>query len=227
MRTGSRGLALIRQFEGLRLHAYRDAVGVLTIGYGLTNAAGVIRVTPGMTITKTQAEHYLIQALGKYEVAVASALQRDPSQNQFDAMVSLCFNIGAGKFAGSRLVKLFNAGDDGRAADAFLAWRKAGGRVLPGLSRRRAAERRLFLSQTSRGKWAVAGTSGAIGGGLAAKFGEAAVDSLGYSFGNLMSFELLGIIAVVTGVVAVAALAFLGDERRERLWNRLFGGWLS
>ena len=97
-----------------------------------------------MKITAAQAEQYLVQSLAKYEAAVSRALTRTPTDNQFAALVSLCYNIGPGNFAGSTLVKRFNAGDMQGAANAFLSWNKAAGKVLPGLVRRREAERKLF-----------------------------------------------------------------------------------
>lgn len=152
MKTGRAGIDLIKVFEGLRLKAYPDpATGGApwTIGYGLTSAAGIVPVVPGMTITAAQAEEYLVRALVKYEAAVSKALKRTPTQNEFDAMVSLCYNIGPGAFAGSSVVRYFNAGDEAMAASSFLLWTKAGGKVLPGLKRRREAERKLFRTQGS------------------------------------------------------------------------------
>lgn len=146
MKTSKAGLDLIRRWEGCRLTAYRDSVGVLTIGYGITSAAGIIRVTEGLTITQKQADDYLVAALAKYEAAVAKAITRPMTQAQFDAFVSLCYNIGPGAFASSTVVKRFNTGDIAGAADAILMWNKAGGKVLKGLENRRADERRHFLS---------------------------------------------------------------------------------
>jgi len=146
MKTSKAGLDLIKKWEGCRLTAYRDSVGVLTIGYGLTSAAGIIRVTEGLAITQKQADDYLVAALAKYEDAVNKAITRTMTQAQFDAFVSLCYNIGPGAFAGSTAVKRFNAGDIAGAADAILMWNKAGGKVLKGLENRRADERALFLT---------------------------------------------------------------------------------
>lgn len=149
MKISRDGLALIKRWEGCRLTAYQDSVGVWTIGYGITTAAGLGTVKRGMTITQQQADDWLVAALVKYEAAVSKALTRSPSQSQFDAFVSLCYNIGEGAFSRSTAVKLFNAGDVLGAADAFLLWRKAGGKVLQGLVNRRADERALFLAAKS------------------------------------------------------------------------------
>lgn len=146
MKTSKAGLDLIRRWEGCRLTAYQDSVGVWTIGFGLTSAAGIIPVVKGLTITQQQADDYLAAALGKYEAAVSKAITQPMTQPQFDAFVSLCYNIGPGAFASSTAVRKFNAGDIAGAADAILMWDRAGGKVLKGLENRRADERRHFLS---------------------------------------------------------------------------------
>ena len=149
MKTSRDGIALIKRWEGCRLTAYQDSAGVWTIGYGTTTAAGLGTIKAGMTISQQQADDWLVAALVKYEAAVSRALTRAPSQNQFDAFVSLCYNIGESAFSRSTAVKLFNAGDIPGAANAILLWRKAGGKVLPGLENRRADERALFLAAKS------------------------------------------------------------------------------
>ena len=149
MKTNEAGIDLIKKFEGCRLKAYPDpATGgePWTIGYGLTTAAGIIKVAKGLVITQEQADAYLVQSLAKYEEAVSKALTKAPSPNQFGAMVSLCFNIGPGNFAKSSVVRKFNAGDTAGAANAFLLWDKANGKKMAGLTRRRNAEKALFLS---------------------------------------------------------------------------------
>lgn len=150
MRTNAAGIDLIKQFEGCRLKAYPDpATGgePYTIGWGLTSAAGIIKVTPGLRITQEQADAYLVQSLAKYEQAVSKALKRTPTPNEHGAMVSLCFNIGPGAFAKSSVVRKFNAGDTAGAANSFLLWNKAAGKVMAGLTRRREAEKKLFLTK--------------------------------------------------------------------------------
>lgn len=148
MKTSQAGLDLIKRFEGLRLKAYPDpATGgePWTIGYGTTSSAGVGKISRGMVITQVQAESMLARSLAAYEQAVLRALKVAPSQHQFDALVSLAYNIGIGAMTKSSVVRHLNAGDVNRAAAAFLLWNKAGGRVMAGLTRRRAAERDLFL----------------------------------------------------------------------------------
>jgi lysozyme len=145
VRTSDSGLSILKQFEGLRLNAYKDSVGVWTIGYGHTSMAGEPFVMAGLKITNQEAENILRRDVVKYERAVESKLTRVPNQNQFDAMVSLCYNVGGGNFAKSSVLRFFNAGQDAKAANAFLAWNKAGGRVFAGLTRRRGAEMELYM----------------------------------------------------------------------------------
>lgn len=135
------GICLIKQFEGCRLEAYRCAAGVPTIGYGHT--AGV---TMGMKITQAQAEAYLREDVRAFETAVNNVLGCGVTQNQFDALVSFAYNLGAGALRNSTLLKRLNAGDVKGAADEFPKWNKAAGKVLEGLTRRRMMERQLFLS---------------------------------------------------------------------------------
>jgi lysozyme len=138
---------LVKLFEGLRLKAYKDAVGVLTIGYGTTAAAGV-GIVPhlGMTITEAEAETYLTRALEKFAAKISPKITAPINENEFGAFLSLAYNIGPGAFAKSSALRKFNAGDKAGAANAILLWNKAGGKVLSGLVRRREAERDLFLS---------------------------------------------------------------------------------
>lgn len=144
MKVNKAGLELIKSFEGKKLTAYKDIVGVWTIGYGHTSAAGKPEVVAGLTITDHQAEEILTRDLGKYEEAVEKAITVKMTENQFSAMVSLCYNIGPGAFAKSSVVKHMNAGDAKKAASSFLLWNKAGGKVVAGLTRRREAEKKLF-----------------------------------------------------------------------------------
>lgn len=134
-------MTLIKSYEGVSLKAYKDIVGVLTIGYGDTS-----NVSPGMIITMDEADERLNKRLRiDFEPDVCEALSREPSQHEFDSMVSIAYNIGSSAFANSTLVKKFNAGDIDGAADEFLRWNKAGGKSVKGLRRRRASERALFL----------------------------------------------------------------------------------
>jgi lysozyme len=140
-------LDLICEFEGFRATTYFDSAGVATIGYGTTAAAGVgIEPYPGLTITKAAATHYLMAAIEKFEGQIRPHVKVPVTENEWGALVSLAYNIGPGAFIKSTLLRKLNAGDRAGAAAQFLVWNKAGGRVLRGLERRRAAERALFLS---------------------------------------------------------------------------------
>lgn len=141
MNISSRGVDLIKSFEGLRLTAYLDAVNVLTIGYGHTGHD----VEFGQTITEDEAEALLRKDIGRFEAAV-NRLASKTSQGQFDAMVSFAFNLGEKALERSTLLKMHNAGQYQAAADQFLRWNRAGGKILRGLTRRRAQERGLYLS---------------------------------------------------------------------------------
>lgn len=159
METGETGLALVRAFEGLRLVGYLDAVRIPTIGWGHTEMAGgniyykdgtvTPRVIVGGRISEEEAKRLKAADMSLFARGVAKALTRPARQYQFDAMVSLAFNIGVVAFAKSSVCRKFNAGDMIGAANAFLLWNKAGGRVLKGLTRRREAERALFLEDVA------------------------------------------------------------------------------
>jgi len=138
----AKGLKLLKSFEGLRLDAYIDAVGVLTIGYGTTTG-----VTPGMRITEAQAEDFLKRDLAKFEDAVRNLVKVPLNPDQFAALVSFAYNVGEGALAGSTLLQLLNQNDFQGAADQFLRWNRGNQGELPGLTRRRKAERALFLGE--------------------------------------------------------------------------------
>lgn len=146
MHTSDKGIALIKEFEGCRLVAYQDSVGVWTIGYGWTQPVDGNPIRAGMTIKQETAERLLKTGLVSYESDVMKMLKVGVSQCQFDALVSFCYNLGAKSLSSSTLMRKLNTGDVSGAADEFLRWNKAGGKVLAGLTRRREAERSLFLS---------------------------------------------------------------------------------
>lgn len=134
------GLVLTEQFEGLRLSAYQDQVGVWTIGYGHTGND----VTPDLTITQAQAEQLLQQDVASACSCVNNNVAVQLSQDEFNALVDFVFNLGAGAFEGSTLLRDLNAGNFSGAATQFDAWDHAGGAVVAGLLRRRQAETALF-----------------------------------------------------------------------------------
>lgn len=139
---------LVKRFEGLELHAYRDPVGVVTIGYGYTNRAGFgPGVKMGDVWTEKQAEDMLRQALDLFAKRIIGGFTRRPEPHEFGAFLSLAYNIGVAGFLKSTALKRWNAGDVDGAAEALQWWNKAGGKVLNGLTRRRAAEAEMLLSK--------------------------------------------------------------------------------
>ena len=135
------GVALIKEFEGCKLKAYKCPAGVWTIGYGHTGP----EVHEGQTITQQEAEVILENDLKKFIDGVDKLVTVELTSNQLGALVSFAFNVGLGNLKSSTLLKILNQGRYVDAAEQFLRWNKAGGKVLPGLTRRREAERLLFL----------------------------------------------------------------------------------
>ena len=140
MIPSDKALDLIRQFEGLRLAAYKCPAGVPTIGYGTTRG-----VKMGMTVTKDEAEKLLQADVTPFSDRINKLVKVKLNQNQFDALVSFVYNVGSGAFADSTMLKLINQNLLDDAANQFIRWNRANGEVLPGLTRRRMAERDLFL----------------------------------------------------------------------------------
>ena len=138
--TSYKGVELIKRFEGLLLNAYRDAVGVWTIGYGHTKTAKA-----GQHITADEAHRLLIQDVIDHESHIKRLVTVPLKQQEFDALSSWVFNLGGGSLAGSTLLKKLNAGDYVGAANEFPRWNKADGKVLAGLTTRRNEERDLWV----------------------------------------------------------------------------------
>lgn len=135
------GLALIKEFEGLRLEAYLCPARIWTIGYGHTHG-----VKKGQKITKEKAEEYLKEDLKYFEDGVQKLIKVAIPPNAFSAIVSFAFNLGCQALADSTLLKLLNNKEFSKAANQFLRWNKVDGEELEGLARRRKAERALFLT---------------------------------------------------------------------------------
>lgn len=144
MNISQNGVNLIKRYEGLRLKAYKPVKTekYWTIGYGHYGAD----VTEGMEITEKRAEELLRQDLKKFEGYVNSYVKVELTQNMYDSLVSFTYNCGAGSLKSSTLLKLLNKGDYNGAAGQFEKWTKGGGKVLPGLVKRRKEEKELFLS---------------------------------------------------------------------------------
>lgn len=144
MRISEKGIEFIRCLEGEKLTAYPDVVGIWTIGVGHTGFVDGKPVAKGMSISAEKSKALLIADLKRFESAVNNAVKILLTQNQFDALVSLAFNIGEGAFSRSTLVQKLNVGDVKGAAEQFLVWKNAGGRFSQGLLNRRQKEKALF-----------------------------------------------------------------------------------
>jgi lysozyme len=137
------GIELIKAFEGFYARPYKCPAGVWTQGYGHTAAAGPPEI--GGVWSESRASDILAKTVAdRYAAPVEKLLTRKPTQAQFDAMVSFAYNVGVANFRRSSVLRLFNAGEMRGAAISFHAWNKAAGRVLPGLTRRRASEALVF-----------------------------------------------------------------------------------
>jgi lysozyme len=142
VRANDAGVAIIKEFEGVRLEAYKCPADVWTIGYGHTGP----EVRKGLKISLEVAGAMLESDLQKFEDGATKLIGSAPTTpNQFSAMVSLAFNIGLGNLAKSSVLRHHKAGNHKLAAESFLLWNKAKGTVLPGLTRRRMKERGLYL----------------------------------------------------------------------------------
>ena len=147
MKISKKGLELIKEFEGFSANAYLDVVKIPTIGWGNTFYADGRKVKLGDQISKADALELLEFVANKYFAdKIFPKIKVKVSQNQFDAMVSLAYNIGLGAFLKSTLLKKINQGDFKGASLEFERWNRAGGKVLLGLTRRRLKEKALFIS---------------------------------------------------------------------------------
>ena len=135
-------IPLIKEFEGCKLKAYLCPAGVWTIGYGHTDG-----VKEGDEITQQEADRLLASDVDLFTIGVQRLVTSDINRNQLGALTSFAFNVGLGNLRHSTLLRLVNKGDFVGAANQFPRWNKAGGKVLAGLTRRREAERKLFLKE--------------------------------------------------------------------------------
>ena len=141
------GIEIVKSFEGLALKPYLCPANVWTVGYGATRSSTGGPIDPDMEpISETEAEALLIRDLESSEGWVSRLIKTALTENQYSALTSFTFNVGAGALQRSTLRMKLNRGEFQNAADEFPKWRMAGGRILAGLVRRRAAERALFLS---------------------------------------------------------------------------------
>jgi lysozyme len=206
MRTSQQGVDLIKKHEGLVLTAYKDPVGVWTIGYGHTGEYA----QEGSKISKGKAEALLREDLHEAETAVEELTTVALTQNQFDALVSFVFNVGAGAYAKSTLRRLLNAGAETAAADQFSRWvygTKDGKKVrLAGLVKRRAEEAALFLEGTGKASSGVIGESAPKGPETTA---AAAVGGVAAVAAPLLQAASGATPALVATIFAAVAAAYL------------------
>ena len=215
MKISARGMQAIIAYEGFRERAYQDIVGIWTIGYGFIEG-----VKPGDTMTRAEADARFGRLLAEYEAAVNQAVDNQATQNQFDALMSLAWNIGKAGLLKSTVIRLHRNGDYTAAARAFGLWNMAGGKVQQALVARRAKEAATYLEQgvnivpampqavdvpanwMAKNKEAVvAGTS--VGAATVAAVAES-VSRLSFSnMGDWLLPALLG-----TASVAIAALLY-------------------
>lgn len=195
---------LIKKWEGLRLEAYLPTPNdVWTIGWGHT-----LGVKKGDKITKEQAEAFFREDIKWAEEAVNSSVNVTISQNMFDALVSLTFNIGATAFKKSTLLKKLNKGDYEGAADQFLVWNKQKGKILSGLSKRRSEEREYFLRTVS--------TSGPSSATVDTPEKPSILKDVPSLVGAGGVLTALGSLASSAQIIAVVALVALGAYL---IWN--------
>ncbi len=156
MHMSPHGRKLLEEWEGVRLKAYKDSAGLLTIGVGhlLTKSelsSGKIDINDESVkyvnaLTLEQADALLEQDLKPAETTVNNHVKVELNQNQFDALVSFTFNVGGGAFKGSTLLKKLNNGQYDQVPGQLMRWNKAGGKVVPGLNKRRESEVKLWNS---------------------------------------------------------------------------------
>lgn len=140
MKINSKGLILLKSFEGFETEAYQDSVGVWTVGYGHTGDD----VYGGLSVTPSEIDELLYKDLERFESGVDALVTAEINENQFSALVCFSFNVGLHNLESSHLLQKVNDNDFSGASEEFGRWNKAGGKELLGLTRRRAAEKALF-----------------------------------------------------------------------------------
>jgi lysozyme len=224
MRVNKATLDLIKEFEGLRLEAYKCPAGVWTIGYGTTARAGVgIKPEAGMVITEAEAEWYLEQSVAKFAAGVDAVITAPINENERGALVSLAYNIGLTGFRKSSALRWLNSGDKAKAAAAIKLWNKAGNKVLAGLVRRREAEVALFWTpvpavqaEAPQGR-----TSAAQSRTVQASVAQAAA-GVGGALASLQSLDGTAQIIAMVGCVLVVLLGVFIVRERLKAWA---AGW--
>jgi len=143
-----KGLGILKHYEGCSLDVYRDPIGIPTIGYGSIFGLDGNRVSMGhRDITEGEATDLLFRSCRQAERSVARLVSIRLTSNQRSALISFIYNVGSGNFQRSTMRMKLNREDHTGAAGEFWKWRRAGGRILKGLVRRRKSEERLFKEQ--------------------------------------------------------------------------------
>ena len=143
----NKGIAIIRKYEGLRLQAYICPSGLATIGFGATFFENGTRVKLGDKITRDRADQLLFFQVKLFADEVRRTVKSNINENQLGALVSFCFNVGGAAFAKSTLAKKVNANpSDSTIRNEFMRWTRGGGKVLPGLVKRREEEANLYYA---------------------------------------------------------------------------------
>ena len=146
MKLSDNGYNFISSMEGVRTKAYKDSVGIWTVGIGFITVDGQ-KVNENTTLTTEQIKIQFTKQIATYENAVNNSVTSQINQNQFDALVSFTFNLGTGSLKSSTLLKKVNVNPaDPSITTEFSKWNKASGRVIDGLTKRRAAEAKLYFS---------------------------------------------------------------------------------
>ena len=203
-RVSEEALALIKRWEGLKLQSYKCVAGVWTVGFG-----HVATARPGMVISETQATRLLMEDLARFEAAIERLVRVPLSDGQFGALVSWAFNVGEGAAARSSLIRKLNAGEYDAVPGELARWNKVDGKVVPGLSNRRAAEAGLW----ARGSHvASASVNAEAKGGLAdaarSGTGRAAL-GVGAAGVAAQAIEALGAVGPAVGIALVVVAAGL------------------
>lgn len=147
MKLNNEGYKLIQSFEGLKLQAYQDSVGIWTIGYGNINYENGTKVKKGDKITQERADQLFKYFADRFAGQVDAAITKTVTQNQFNSMVSLAYNIGIGAFQKSTLLRKINSNpNDPTIKNEFLKWVNAGGRKIQGLVNRREKEAKVYFT---------------------------------------------------------------------------------
>lgn len=146
MQLSNNGYNFITKMEGIRNDAYQDSIGIWTCGIGFTTVNGV-KVEKGLYMTNEEIQTEFFKQITLYTNCINNSVTSTLSENNYDSLVSFCFNVGCGNFKSSTLLKKININpNDITIKDEFLKWNKAGGKVIPGLTNRRLQEANLYFS---------------------------------------------------------------------------------